>query len=127
MLEVVGERGLADLAAHRALRAEHRVLDVLLGDRRPALEHPALGRVLVGGAQRGAQVHALVLPEPLVLDRDDGVAKHLRDLRQRDRLAGDWEVVYRLGSLPAPELVLLLHAHTVLSPSRLPPQRYSHS
>ena len=42
LLEVVGERGLLELAPHVALGVEELVLDVLLGDRRAALDDPAL-------------------------------------------------------------------------------------
>jgi hypothetical protein len=79
--EVVGHRRLAQLLEDGplVLRGE-RVLDELLGDRGAALHHPLLHDVLVEGAADAAQVDAVVGIEALVLDRDDRVLHHRRDL-----------------------------------------------
>ena len=73
-LEVVGERRLAQLLEHgpRVLRLE-RVLDELLGDGRGALDRAAGKQVLDHRAADPPEVHALVLVEALVLDRDHGL------------------------------------------------------
>ena len=79
--EVVGERGLAQLDEQRALvLGGERVLDELLGDRRAALDRGLAAHVLVERARDAAQVDALVGVEAAVLDRDDRVLHHRRDL-----------------------------------------------
>ena len=80
--DVVGHRGLAQLHEQVApvLRGE-RVLDELLGDRRAALDRLLGEDVLVEGAADAADVDAVVGVEALVLDRDDRVLHHRRDLR----------------------------------------------
>ena len=80
-LEVVGERGLAQLLEHRAvaLRVEG-VLHELLGDRRATLRGAALEHVLHERAPDAGVVHALVRVEAPVLDRDHGVLDVRRDL-----------------------------------------------
>ena len=80
-LEVVGERGLAELLedGSRALRLE-RVLDELLGDRRGALGGPAGQDVGQAGSGHALDVDAVVLVEAAVLDRDGGLLHVGRDL-----------------------------------------------
>ncbi len=73
LLEPHRQLGLLELPLERDLGGEDDVLDVLLGDRRPALGD-ALGLGI--GDERsgdGPQVDAGVVPETLVLDRDDGI------------------------------------------------------
>ena len=73
-LQVVGQRGLAQLLEHRALGlGRQRVLHELLGDRRAALHGAAAQHVLGQGARDALVVHALVLVEAAVLDGDHRV------------------------------------------------------
>ena len=85
--EVVGERGLAQLLEQRALvLGGERVLDELLRDRRAALDAPSAATTSwYERAADAAQVDAVVGVEALVLDRDDRVLHHRRDLRPRCR------------------------------------------
>ena len=80
-LEVVGERGLAQLLEDRpvALRVEG-VLHELLGDRGTTLGGAPLEHVLHQGAADACVVHALVRVEAPVLDGDHGVLDVRRDL-----------------------------------------------
>ena len=79
--EVVRERGLAELLEDRALvLGGERELHELLRDRRGALQRLAGGDVLDGRAGDAAQVDAAVGVEAAVLDRDDRVLHHGRDL-----------------------------------------------
>ena len=79
--QVVSERRLAELFEDRsvALLGE-RVLDKLLRDRGGALSGAA-GDVREQRSRDPPEVDAGVAPEPLVLDRDDGVAHHPTELR----------------------------------------------
>jgi hypothetical protein len=79
--QVVRERGLAELLEERpvVLRRE-RVLDELLRDGRAALHDLLLDHVLEERTADAAQVDALVGVEAPVLDRDDRVLHHGRDL-----------------------------------------------
>src|SRR3712207_9047109 len=61
-----------------------RVLDELLGDRRPALDELLLADVGPDGARDAAHVDAAVLPEAAVLDRDDRLLDDGRDLLRLD-------------------------------------------
>ena len=87
VLELLGQLRLADLA----LEVPLRVLDVeraheLLRDRRAALNGVAARlQVLDARADDRRVVHALVLVEALVLDRDGGLADLLGHLAPRDR------------------------------------------
>jgi hypothetical protein len=71
LLELPGERGLLELAADRAPTLHVGVLDELLCDGRSALDHLLVAHVLPDRAQDPVDVHAAVLVEALVLDRDD--------------------------------------------------------
>ena len=82
LLELIGERRLPELAASCLLTSQQDVLHVLLGDRRAALDEPALLGVGVRGPHDGPEIHALVLPEPLVLDGHDGLAQHVGHVGQ---------------------------------------------
>ena len=73
LLELPGERGLAELAADRLLVRQVGVLDELLGDRRAALDRAVARHVRPEGARHAAHVDAAVLVEALVLGRDDRV------------------------------------------------------
>src|SRR5581483_2857685 len=85
-LEVVGEGRLAELLEDRpaALRLEG-VLHELLRDRRRSLAGRAGEDVRLHGAQDAQPVHAPVLVEALVLDRDRGLLHHRRDVLRRDQ------------------------------------------
>ena len=91
--EVVGERRLAQLLEHCpvALGGEG-VLHELLGDRRAALGGVLLQDVLPHGPSDAPEVHALVLVEAAVLDRDHRVL-HVR----RDLAGGEEDAVLRVG------------------------------
>ncbi len=79
--QVVGERRLPQLREQRAVvLGGGGVLDELLGDRGTALDRALLEDVLVERAADAAQVVALVGVEAPVLDRDDRVLHHRRDL-----------------------------------------------
>ena len=85
--EVVGQRRLAQLLEDRAVvLGGERDLHELLRDRRGALDGLAGRDVLDGRARDAAQVDAAVGVEAAVLDRDDRVLHHRRDvlLRQVD-------------------------------------------
>ena len=79
LLELPGERRLAELAADRLLVRQVGVLDELLGDRRAALHRAAVRDVGPDGAAHAAHVDAAVLVEALVLGRDDRVLHPGRD------------------------------------------------
>ena len=81
---------LVELALERVLGLlDVEVADELLGDRRRALlDVPGLD-VLDGRADDRVQVHAVVLIEVLVLDRDRRVLERLRDLLEINPLADD--------------------------------------
>ena len=85
--ELPGERRLAHLAGDRLVVAAVGVLDVLLRDRRAALDDRLVADVLPGGAEDAAHVDAVVLVEPLVLDRDDRLLHDRRDLLRGDEHA----------------------------------------
>ena len=87
VLQLDGQRGLPQLAVHGASRVEQGVLDVLLRDRRAALDDLARAGVGPRGAQEGAQVDAAVVPEALVLDGDDGVLQGPGDVVEGHELA----------------------------------------
>ena len=79
--DVVRQRGLAQLHEQRPpVLGGERVLDELLGDRRAALDRLLGQDVLVERAADAAEVDAVVGVEALVLDRDDRVLHHRRDL-----------------------------------------------
>ena len=78
--QLPGERRLAHLAGDRLVVAAVRVLDVLLRDRRAALDHRLVADVLPRSAQDPADVDPVVLEEPLVLDGDDRLLHDRRDL-----------------------------------------------
>ena len=80
LLELPGERGLLELAADRALLLRVLVLDELLGDRRAALDDVLRADVGPDRAGHALDVDALVLPEAAVLDGDDRLLHHGRDL-----------------------------------------------
>ena len=80
LLELPGERRLAHLARDRLLVPDVGVLDELLRDRRAALDDALLADVLPERAGDAADVHAVVLVEALILDRDDRLAHDRRDL-----------------------------------------------
>ena len=84
VLELPGEHGLAELALVGALVADVGVLDVLLGDGRPALDDRAGLDVEDHGAHDGLVVDAVVLVEALVLDGHRGLLHHVRDLGAGD-------------------------------------------
>ena len=84
LLELPGERRLAQLARDRRGVAVVGVLDELLGDRRAALDGAAVGDVGPERAQDAAQVDPAVLVEALVLDRDDRVLDPGRDVGRGD-------------------------------------------
>src|SRR5690606_8054072 len=86
-LEPLREHDLLDLAVERLLLREQLELHQLLGDGRAALADPALLDVGLEGAQHAPDVVAVVDPEALVLDGDDGVDDVLGDLLELDRLA----------------------------------------
>src|SRR5215218_2651222 len=85
-LELVGERGLAELLEDgpRALRTEG-VLDELLGDGRSTLARAAMQDVLEHRPADADDVDAAVLVEALVLDRDGRLLHDRRDLIRRDQ------------------------------------------
>ena len=78
------ERGLADLSREGVLVAAVRVLDVLLRDRRAALDHALTSDVLPERAEDAVHVDTLVLVEALVLDRHDRLLHDRRDLVRGD-------------------------------------------
>src|SRR5207237_1490065 len=80
-------RCLAQLAVHGALPVGEHVLDVLLGDRRAALDDAPLVGVGPGGTDHRPYVDAFVVPEALVFDGDDCVTQLLGHLTQGHRLA----------------------------------------
>ncbi len=87
LLELPGERGLANLACDRPLVADVGVLDELLRDRRAALDDTLRLDVLPEGARDAARVDAVVLVEALILDRDDRLPhdrRHVADVLQQD-------------------------------------------
>ena len=79
-LELQGAEDLQDLPLHRHVVVLGHVLDELLGDGGAAVGvlHPQ--EHVEEGAARPPPVHALVLPEALVLDGHQGVDQVLRDL-----------------------------------------------
>jgi hypothetical protein len=88
-LEVVGERGLAELLEDRSglLRLE-RVLHELLGDGGGALDRVSRDDVLDHGAGDAEDVDAAVVVEALVLDRHDGLLHRRRDVGRLDEDPG---------------------------------------
>ena len=78
--QLPGERRLAHLARDRLVVAAVRVLDVLLRDRRSALDDRLVADVLPRGAEDAADVDPVVLEEPLVLDGDDRLLHDRGDL-----------------------------------------------
>jgi hypothetical protein len=87
LLELDGEVRLLDLLPQvpRGARAG-RVLQVLLGDGRAALDGGTGPDIGPDAAGQGPVVHALVLVEGGVLDVDDGLAHDGRHLVESDRL-----------------------------------------
>ena len=85
-LEVVSERGLAELLEHGAVAlCGQRVLHELLRDGRAALGGAALQDVLDERARDAGVVHSLVAVEAAVLDRDHRVLDVRRDLVLADK------------------------------------------
>ncbi len=80
LLELPRERRLLHLAADRAVVLDDRVLHELLRDRRAALHDALVRDVLPAGAKDPAEIDAVVLVEPPILDRDDRVLHQRRDL-----------------------------------------------
>jgi hypothetical protein len=87
LVELPRERRLLQLARERALARQVGVLDELLRDRRAALHDLLVAHVLPDGTHDAVHVDAAVLEEPLVLDRDDRLLHHRRDLVRGDDLA----------------------------------------
>ena len=85
LLELVGERRLADLAPDRARGARVGVLDELLRDRRAALRRRSAGDVHEGRAREPDRVDGAMLVEAPVLDRDDRLAHRVGDALGRHR------------------------------------------
>ena len=83
--DLQGDDQLLVLAHQRVLVAHHRVLDVLLGDRRPAAG--AAGEVLPDGAAEAGDVEAAVRVEGAVLGREHREAHRGRHLLEADLLA----------------------------------------
>ena len=99
LLDPAGQDGLPELAARRPLVAGIEEADVLLGDRRPALDVATTPDVGPQGPEDAPGVHAVVLIEPLVLDGQDGVDQHGRDVAPVQRQAGlEAPVVGDLGT-----------------------------
>ena len=80
LLELPGERRFAELAADRALVLHVRVLDELLRDRRAALHDTLVGDVGPDGTTDRPEVDPPVLEVTAVLDRDDCLLHHRRDV-----------------------------------------------
>jgi hypothetical protein len=80
LLELPGERRLLQLAADRARTRHTRVLDELLRDRRSTLDYAFVGHVGPHRPRDPADVDAVVLVEPLVLDGHDRLLHDRRDL-----------------------------------------------
>ena len=80
LLELPGERRLLHLAADRAVVLDDRVLHELLRDRRATLHDALVRDVLPASANDSAEIDAVVLVEPPILDRDDRVLHQRRDL-----------------------------------------------
>ena len=111
-LEVVGQRGLAQLLEHRAVSlCGERVLHELLGDRGTTLNRLTAADVLPQRAGDTRVVDALVLVETAVLDGDHGVLEVRRDVALVDEDA--IEVAGELGD-PAVDVRARL-AHLVAS------------
>ena len=70
LVDLVGQEELLELPGERLLGVQVEDLDVLLGDRRAALQGAAAGDH-PGGAGHAADRDALVGPERAVLRRDD--------------------------------------------------------
>ena len=87
LLELPGERCLADLPGDRLLVPDVGVLDELLGDRRAALDDGLVPHVRPQRSADAVQVDAVVLEEALVLDRDDRLSHDRGDLLGRDEHA----------------------------------------
>jgi hypothetical protein len=83
--DLVGQRRLAQLVEQRALLlGGERDLDELLRDRGAALDGLLGAHVLPQGARDAAQVDAVVGVEAAILDRDDRLLHHRRDVRGLD-------------------------------------------
>ena len=93
-LEPDREEHLAHLAIPGALRPEEEAARELLRDRARALAHAAGLEVDDQRAQVGAQVEAPVVVETAILGRDDRLAHHLGDARQRHPRAADPRIVH---------------------------------
>ena len=87
LVEPQGEDDLLHLAVHRPGRVEDALLDELLGDRRAALEDLTGRGVGDRGPEDAVEVDAVVGPEGVVLDGDDGVLEEHGHLVQGDVLA----------------------------------------
>ena len=89
--------GLDDLLAQRVLvAAQIQVAHELHRDRRAALQWRPVDDVLDGRAEYAGEVDAVVLVEPLILDRDRRVLQIFGDLAPADRTA-------HLGRLNEPQ------------------------
>ncbi len=87
VLELDRHHRFAELALEVLLRPEHHRADVLLGDRRPALVEVAGLHVAGQRPHHAACVDAVVVEEPLVLDRDDRLRQARRHRVELHRVA----------------------------------------
>ena len=83
LLDLEGEDHLLDLPLVGLLRGQEQQPGELHRERGEALPAAAGAKVRERGARDAPRVDAEVLPEVLVLDRDDGVAQHGRDVAER--------------------------------------------
>ncbi|MNM96066.1 hypothetical protein D3C81_1085320 [compost metagenome] len=85
-LDLVRQQHLVDLARVGLLAREEEVARHLHGDGGGALRQPA-AQVGQPGAQHAHEVHAAVLVEAVVLDREHGLLHDVRDLGDRHEVA----------------------------------------
>ena len=88
-LQPEGDEDFAQLAPHRAIGIEKRILGELLRDRAAAFTHAAGSEIVEGGAQDAARIDPPVMVEAPILDRDEGVGHIFGQLGGIDRLADD--------------------------------------
>ena len=87
VLDLHGQPHLLQLALDGLVGAQDQVLHQLHGQRRAALHDPAGAHVGHERAHHGAPVHAVMLEEVLVLDRDEGLRHVSGQLLQLHRAA----------------------------------------